>query len=110
VFVDRSGRRRRLLTVIGAALAVALLTSLIVLFAGFVPGNRVPLPGWPDAGGHDQPAPTFGPPEVMTTPDGSTTHPASSTSTTAPAPTTANPGQGDEHRRTARPSKSPGKP
>jgi hypothetical protein len=115
VFVDRSGRRRRLLTVVGAALAVALLASLALLLAGLVPGGAVPLPGWPDAGGPEQPGPVVEfTDEASTSPDaqetpGQTVGPVP---TGTPTPTPDGPGNSDEHRRDppGKPTKSPGRP
>jgi hypothetical protein len=45
VFVDGSGRRRRLLTVVGVALGVSLLLGLVVVIVGFLGASPVPLPG-----------------------------------------------------------------
>lgn len=110
VFVDQSGRRRRLLTVIGAGLAAALLAGLGVLGVGLMTGGNVPLPGWPDSARADEgrPAPSGTPVTEVTS------APAQQVQLTSPvasaSPTPNNPGQGDQHRNTARPSKTPGKP
>jgi hypothetical protein len=108
VFVDRSGRRRRLLTVVGAALGVALLASLGLLIAGMVAGSPVPIPGWPDsparANQQHQPAT---PSAETTAPSEQTRVPSPATTTAQPlissSPTATNPGQGDEHRHTPPP-------
>jgi hypothetical protein len=51
VFVDRSGRRRRLFTVIGAGIGVALLLSLGLIIAGLFGAAPVHVPGLPSSGG-----------------------------------------------------------
>ncbi|MEU5941768.1 hypothetical protein ABZ807_21880 [Micromonospora sp. NPDC047548] len=130
VFVDRTGKRRRLMMIAGTAMGVGLVTSLGLVLAGLFGDTTVPLPGWTDpkarppveAGvdGLDeigQPAGrTPGPRPSAST---STAVPVSTpTRTAAPAATTARPagqpsatvpGQGDV-RRTVKPSRSPGKP
>ncbi|MEV4490927.1 hypothetical protein AB0K04_12500 [Micromonospora coxensis] len=129
VFVDRTGRRRRITVVVGTAMGLGLLTSLGLILAGLFGDTSVPLPGWTDpkarppveAGidGLDefgQPArPTARPTPVTDTAVPSPT----ATRTTSPAPdaptagppsaTDTVPGQGDE-RRTTKPSRTPGKP
>ncbi|HET8683580.1 MAG TPA: hypothetical protein VFM54_17195 [Micromonosporaceae bacterium] len=112
VFVDRSGRRRRLVTLVGAGLGVLLVASLSILLAGMFSSGPVAIPGWPDAGARPaEGAATPQPTDAGPTPDG--TAPAAGT-TTAPAPqaSPAAQGQGTDHRRDpgGRPSKSPGKP
>ncbi|MFS8480052.1 MAG: hypothetical protein FWJ93_14045 [Micromonosporaceae bacterium] len=131
VFVDRSGRRRRLLTLVGAAVGVVLVAGLGLFAAGLVGSGPVSLPGWPDPGvqaGQDRPASNTPAPSTATTTPASrrtsrTTPPPAaptptptgvSASTVAPtsgprAPTEV-PGRGDEHRRTPQPTKPPGKP
>jgi hypothetical protein len=49
VFVDRSGRRRRLVAVVGSTLAVVLVAGLGLLLAGLVGGTPLNVPGFPDA-------------------------------------------------------------
>ena len=125
--MDRSGRRRRLLTLLGVAVGVLLVAGLGVVAAGLVGSGPVSLPGWPDPGaqaGQDRPASTppapsattatpagvrttrTTPPPVAPTPTGVSVSPVAPT----PGPRTPTdvPGQGDEHRRT--PTKPPGKP
>lgn len=115
VFVDRSGRRRRLLTLTGAALGFALVTGLGVLAAGLMTTGSVTLPGWPDSGAqanHDAPAASVDPASGQTAPAGEGDQgaqvPADAQPTGTPTPTPSKPGQGDEHRRA--PTRSPGKP
>ncbi|HEX5596701.1 MAG TPA: hypothetical protein VFX61_11905 [Micromonosporaceae bacterium] len=129
VFVDRSGRRRRMAVFAGIGIGAGLLVSLALIVAGLFTGSSVPLPGWPDGiGQHQQDGPKLEPVPVPTTSapasptrTDSPSQPGDPTSTTtatprptAPAPaTTERPGQGDEHRATqppGKPSKSPGKP
>jgi hypothetical protein len=50
VFVDRSGRRRRLFTGLGAGLGVLLAAGSLLLVAGLLGGSPVPLPGLPQGG------------------------------------------------------------
>jgi hypothetical protein len=50
VFVDRSGRRRRLFTSLGAGLGVLLAASFLLLIAGLMGTSPVPLPGLPQSG------------------------------------------------------------
>jgi hypothetical protein len=50
VFVDRSGVRRRLVTIAGAGLGTALAVGCLALVAGLTGSSPVPLPGFPDSG------------------------------------------------------------
>ncbi|MEV4510698.1 hypothetical protein AB0K00_17220 [Dactylosporangium sp. NPDC049525] len=50
VFVDRSGRRRRLITAFGAAFGVVLAMGGVLLAAGLMGSSPVPLPGLPQGG------------------------------------------------------------
>jgi hypothetical protein len=131
VFVDGTGRRRRLTVIAGTAMALGLLTSLGLIAAGLFLDTSVPLPGWSDdpraprpveAGvdGINQPRVTQSPSSSSVT---GTSAPRPSPTPTAGArrsgpPTAANvapsasdqPGRGDQHRNTGRPSRPPGKP
>lgn len=131
VFVDRTGRRRRLTVVAGTAMGLGLLTSLGLILAGLFFDSSVSLPGWSDTkvnppieAGVNAPGqpgevnPSPHPTPVTSTsaplPAPSTTSSAgTATRTTAPAPqpsTSTGPGLGDERRSTAKPSRTPGKP
>ena len=90
VFVDRSGRRRRLFTVIGAAAGVLLVLALSLLIAGILGASPVPLPGLPANG---QLGPQVGRGQGSPTPDrtGATRTPAPTgvTGTAQLAPTSS---------------------
>ncbi|MEV1070661.1 hypothetical protein [Micromonospora parva] len=132
VFVDGTGRRRRLTVIAGTAMGLGLLTSLALIVAGLFLDTSVPLPGWSDdsrgtrpvEAGVDEinqprvatspsPSPmtrTSAPlPRVTRTADDRSPTPAGTTVTRGPS-ATDRPGRGDEHRNTAKPSRSPGKP
>jgi hypothetical protein len=49
VFLDHSGRRRRLVVACGIGLGVILLAGLVVLLAGFSGASGLHVPGFPDA-------------------------------------------------------------
>jgi hypothetical protein len=53
VFLDQSGRRRRLVVAGGVALGVMLLAGLLVLLAGFSGASGLHVPGFPDANSVD---------------------------------------------------------
>ncbi|MBO4205151.1 hypothetical protein [Micromonospora echinofusca] len=132
VFVDGSGRRRRLSVLAGTGIGVGLLASLGLILAGLFTGSSVPLPGWPEskparpieAGvdelgvSPDAAQPTPGPSSTATgAPSRTPSAPASATTRPGAAPTaqpsrTEVPGQGDTRRNepAGKPSRSPGKP
>ena len=49
VFVDRTGRRRRIVLICGVGLATLLVSGLVVLFVGLSAGSGWHVPGFPDA-------------------------------------------------------------
>jgi hypothetical protein len=55
VFLDRTGRRRRIVVAVGAAATVLLALLLLALLAGLT-GVRGAVPGWPAADRHTRPA------------------------------------------------------
>lgn len=56
VFVDHTGRRRRLVAAAATAGALILTLAVLALLAGFTGVGPGPVPGWPAAGtGHDKP-------------------------------------------------------
>ncbi|MCI4063704.1 hypothetical protein MRQ36_14365 [Micromonospora sp. R77] len=132
VFVDRTGRRRRVTVIAGTAMGLGLLTSLGLILAGLFLDSTVPLPGWSDSrvsppieAGVDAPVAPRAKPSRTPAPRTSTSTAAPVPSsapaatavrtakpTTAPAPRQSGtvPGLGDERRSTAKPSKTQGKP
>lgn len=129
VFVDRTGRRRRVAVIAGTALGLGLLASLGLVFAGLFTDSTVRVPGWSEQkrqppievgldgiGPRTSPSarPTASPrpaaPAQSATATASPVQPSASRPPARPSARPSPPGQGDEHRNTARPSKSPGKP
>lgn len=109
VFVDRSGRRRRLFTVIGAGIGAALLLSLGLIIVALSGASPVQVPGLPNMGGvAAQPGIS---PSVSGSADPSAApgvsgsrRPGTTVTPTATAPT--NPGQGSP-RHTGAPTDKP---
>jgi hypothetical protein len=106
VFVDRSGRRRRLFTLLGAGFGVLLLIGLIAVAASFFSGGPAQLPGWPGQGGAAQLKPSAVEPTAQ--PQTTTAAPGM-TASLSPTPkkattTAAPPGQTNTHKPTAKPS------
>jgi hypothetical protein len=109
IFVDSTGRRRKLFTMIAAAAGVLLATSVVVLVAGFFGAGPSYLPGLPDL----QPAQQ----EVARVPDGP---PSSDPALPRPAPATTSPQNGNNPAPTVstsdtrgngnRPTHTPGHP
>lgn len=102
VFVDRSGRRHRIVVASGAAAGVLVLLALIMLVAGLFGASPVPLPGLPDMGrpvptqpANEQPAPTA----TAGDPTGGASEPSATTEPTSP-----------RHVPTQTPSKDRGRP
>jgi hypothetical protein len=48
VFVDRSGRRRRLAVLVGSSLAVVIVVAIVMLLAGLSGVSPLSVPGFPD--------------------------------------------------------------
>jgi hypothetical protein len=121
VFVDRTGRRRRVVVAVAAAGATFVLAAGAVLATGIVADGPAFIPGWPAGEERVDPdsaviGPRPGP--VATIPAGHQS-PAPSARTTPPAAgndpapaVTDHPGRGGgrSNRPTAKPDKSPGKP
>jgi hypothetical protein len=135
IFLDQSGRRRRVAVLVGSGIGAALLLSLALIAVGLFTGAPVSVPGWPgsDAGprtrtetGAEQlnPSPgattrTGGVPTTAGPVRTGSPVPARSRATRGPVPSTSpspsgtdRPGQGDLHRNTpsGKPSKPPRKP
>jgi hypothetical protein len=98
VFVDRTGRRRRLFVAAGSAGGLVLLVAALALVAGFTGAGPASVPGWP--GGTDElrisrpdPAVSVRPrttaPQPVTTRARRTTAPVTTTPVTAPTTTAA---------------------
>ncbi|NUT18370.1 MAG: hypothetical protein HOV77_04235 [Hamadaea sp.] len=108
VFVDRSGRRRRLITILGGAFGVLLLLGLIGLGASLIGGGPAQLPGWPGHDGAAEPKPSavVEPSKAPSPSSAETTRtaPTSSVTPAATAKTTTPPGRVNTHRPTAKPS------
>jgi hypothetical protein len=106
VFVDPTGRRRRLVTVAGAAAGLGLVSALALLLAGLLGASPVPLPGLPQGGQGAQEAVV--PAEV---PSADPAGPATSRPTRAPAgaPASAPAGPGTATAPTSS-SAPPGRP
>ena len=101
VFVDRSGRRRRLFTLLGAGFGVLLLIGLIAVVASLFGGGPGQLPGWPGQGGAAEVKPSAVEPATQPT----TTAPSATPSATPSLKkSSAPPGQTNTHRPTAKPS------
>lgn len=131
VFVDRTGRRRRLTVIAGTAMGLGLLTSLVLIFAGLFFDSSVAVPGWSedrapieaelegrdDLGRTSSTAPEPAPATSTAEPlPGATTSTASAAPTTTatpaarPTPTEHGQGLGNGPRPSGKPTKSPGKP
>lgn len=128
VFVDRSGRRRRLIVAAGVGGTLALLIAVGALLAGFTGSAPAAVPGWPTSGarhGAAKPGPATAasattrpvhPPVVTSAPARHTAAPSPSPSpspspaqrssaSASAAPTVTAPVHGRGHSPSARPSK-----
>ncbi len=115
VFVDRSGRRRRLFTILGAGLGVLLAAGSLLLVAGLMGSSPVPLPGLPQSGQGGQhrdgagtaPGHTSAPPRpsrTATPAAGSGTKPGSSLPPPSSSlPVSLSPSDPHDNRKTAHP-------
>ncbi|MET7392403.1 hypothetical protein ABZS66_02760 [Dactylosporangium sp. NPDC005572] len=108
MFVDHTGRRRRLFTVLGAGLGVLLIAGGALLIAGLLGSSPVPLPGLPASGqGGRAEVPALRPETgVSSRPPVVRTTPPPKGATPAAAPTTDQPG----NRRTSHPGNGNPKP
>jgi hypothetical protein len=122
VFVDRTGRRRRLFALGGTAGGLLLAVVLLALLAGFTGAGPAVLPDWADAGAGaatprrtpSRPAPDpAGDPQSARTPDGT---PPADEALTPPPPATATPTaeasptrRGNRRTPTHTPSAKPGR-
>lgn len=124
VFVDRTGRRRRLTMWVGVGAGTGLLAILVLIVVGLLGGSSTAIPGWPTGVGPKSSGDgvlvdgAVAPPTVPTrqsTDPGPTTPTrrsiAPSLAGPQPPSSTSRPGQGAEHRATpgGRNGKSPGK-
>jgi hypothetical protein len=108
VFLDRSGRRRRLTVLLGTGLAAALLAGLGALAVALSGSTAVDLPGFPDSDRRaDAPDPgrpaTTAPVERPPAGIGERTTPGPTSASTAPptaTPTTERPGNGRQPTHT----------
>ena len=114
VFLDRSGRRRRLALLVGTSLAIALLTTLGLLIAGLSAASPVTVPGFPEVGGRvggGGAAPTTSPTADARppAPAGTPAQPERVTRSTTSAAPTSSPGPGSRRNPTHPPHPRPSK-
>jgi hypothetical protein len=90
VFLDRSGRRRRVVLFAGSGIALVLLTSLALLVAGLFGAAPAHIPGFPDPGsdraGNDRPVVTPVPTPAPTSPVPAASTGPGTVTLTAPTP------------------------
>ncbi len=93
VFVDRTGRRRRIVLLSGAGLATVLASGLVVLVVGLTGGSGWHVPGFPegnsaangaDVGSTSTPPPEPEPIAEPTTSAGETAEPSASAEPSSP--------------------------
>src|SRR5690606_25548781 len=108
VFVDQSGRRRRLVVLVGSALGTVLVAMLGLLLAGLTGTGGVPVPGFPDAGrqadlgetGDAEPEPTVRPePAPQAPPQPLLTSASAPPSSGSGSPPSSGPGEPSTNRR-----------
>ena len=116
VFVDLTGRRRRLVTALGVAAALVLVAALALVIAGVLGAAPVPLPGLP-RGGQGAQQGTVVPADLLPSAEpaaSATARPArapsapSTSSTAAPAPTAPTSSSAAPPRHGNKPSDHPG--
>jgi hypothetical protein len=100
VFVDQSGRRRRLMVVVGTAVGSLLLATLGLLIAGLSGASPVRVPGFPDSGRAvvDQQAPAAVPPPETVEPGATAVAPPGAVPTSVENPNRRVPTQTPSHR------------
>lgn len=109
IFVDHTGRRRRVVTALAAGAGVLLTTAMVILVAGFTGVGPSPLPGLPALNPAQQEiarVPAQAPPPSSSAPRPAA-EPTDTTATTAPArggpPTSTQDPRGNRPSRTAHP-------
>lgn len=122
VFLDRTGRRHRIIAAAGAAATVLLSMLMLALLAGLTGNGAGDMPGWPAAGGHARSAqpvpprtersssavratttgrsPAPAPPPALTARPTSVA-PAATTTSPSVTPTTSPTARGNGHRKNA---------
>jgi hypothetical protein len=83
VFLDRTGRRHRIVAAAGAAATVLLSMLMLALLAGLTGVGAGDMPGWPAAGGHARSAQPVSP---RTKPSSSAVRATATGRPSAPAP------------------------
>jgi hypothetical protein len=103
VFVDRTGRRRRLIALAGSAGGLVLTVALFALVVGFTGAGPVSIPGWPDSAGAVIGEPATRPPSDARRP--TTPRPQDAERTAEPSP--IRPGADVSPSATVTPTPSP---
>jgi hypothetical protein len=106
VFLDRTGRRRRIVLLTGVGLATMLASGLVVLVIGLSGGSGWHVPGFPDANNAVTGVDVGSNPTPATAPQ-----PSSGSESTSPAVETVAPGSTPEPSLTRRvPTQTPSHP